>query len=311
MAKQDALDAINATIVENNQKGITAQSLKNVLITMVENAGEGGSGDGSLRVYGLCELPLNSEIIAEVGALDAEYGTNLVTELEEAISKNIVTYNAIKTAITEGKDIPQIVMDTSVYASLITQTQFGAIGLSGVFEKFHMGEVFSMHPIITYFSPSDSGIAQGASEVFEIILKLPSEVLKSGENFMASIMSDEGSGALNIIGGYRLNSDGTIDYKPVGEIYIPEEGYTLTEEQKEINSLTYNSTMLPKDAFRVKVVSDSSSWSNTIYYPLHVSYAATGEIIFFDGTSFKSLTVTEGEPTITVIGTLTVPTETA
>ena len=51
MAKQDIIDAINATIVENGQKGITADSLRNLLIMMTENAGEGGgSGDGALRV---------------------------------------------------------------------------------------------------------------------------------------------------------------------------------------------------------------------------------------------------------------------
>lgn len=50
MAKQDVLDAINATIVENGQKGITAQTLNNVLTMMTENAGGGGSGDGALRI---------------------------------------------------------------------------------------------------------------------------------------------------------------------------------------------------------------------------------------------------------------------
>ena len=310
MNKVEIIEAINSTIVTNGQKGITAESLANILIEMVESSGEGGSGDGSLRVYGLCEMPLNSDIIAEIGALDAELGTNMVAELEEAISKNIVTYNAIKTAITEGKDIPQIVMDTSVFASLLTHINLGALGMLDLIENLHVGEVYSMHPIITYLSLSDSGIAEGVSESFEIILKLPSEVLKSGENFLGSLMLFENISALNIIGGYRLNSDGTIDYKPIGEIYIPEEGYTLTEEQKIINDLTYNSASLPKDAFRIKVVSDSTSWSDTIYYPLHVPYMYTGDIIFFDGTSFKSLTVSGGEPTITVIGTLTIPTET-
>lgn len=50
MAKQDVLDAINATIAPNNIKGITAESLNNVLTMMAENAGEGGSGDGALRI---------------------------------------------------------------------------------------------------------------------------------------------------------------------------------------------------------------------------------------------------------------------
>lgn len=52
MAKQDVLDAINATIVPNNLKGISADSLRNILTMIVENAGEGGSGsgDGALKV---------------------------------------------------------------------------------------------------------------------------------------------------------------------------------------------------------------------------------------------------------------------
>lgn len=51
MAKQDVLNAINSTIVQNDIKAITAQSLNNVLTMMVENAGEGGgSGDGAMRV---------------------------------------------------------------------------------------------------------------------------------------------------------------------------------------------------------------------------------------------------------------------
>lgn len=50
MSKQEVLDAINATIAPNNIKGITAESLNNVLTMMVENAGGGGSGDGALRI---------------------------------------------------------------------------------------------------------------------------------------------------------------------------------------------------------------------------------------------------------------------
>lgn len=49
MAKQEVLDAINATVAPNNIKGITADSLRNVLTLMAENAGS-GSGEGALRV---------------------------------------------------------------------------------------------------------------------------------------------------------------------------------------------------------------------------------------------------------------------
>lgn len=304
MTKDELKTMLDSTIVANGQKGITAESLNNALTEMVDAAGEGGSGDGALRIYGVTEMSLNSELIDMAGEIDAEFGSNIVAEVEEAISKNIVTYNVIKTAITEGEDIPQIVMDTSLIAKIFLPSY----GILDTHEKFNAGEVFSMHPIITYLSPNDSGISQGLSESFEILLKLPNEVLKSGDSCLISTLIGAG---LYVLGGYRLNSDGTIDYYPVGEIYIPAEGYTLTDEQKTINSSTYSSVSLPKDAFRIKVVSSSDSWSNTIYYPLYVPYMSTGAIIFFDGTSFKSLKVVDGEPVITVIGTLTAPTETA
>lgn len=53
MTKKEIIEAINATIVPNNVKGITAESLANILIEMVNAEGgnaEGGSGDGALRV---------------------------------------------------------------------------------------------------------------------------------------------------------------------------------------------------------------------------------------------------------------------
>jgi hypothetical protein len=49
-ANQEVIDAINGTIVSNNVKGITADSLRNLLLLMAENSGGSGSGDGALRV---------------------------------------------------------------------------------------------------------------------------------------------------------------------------------------------------------------------------------------------------------------------
>lgn len=68
MAKQDVLDAINATIISNNVKGINADSLRNILTMMVENAGEAGSGsgDGALRVI-VPELILSGALMLETG----------------------------------------------------------------------------------------------------------------------------------------------------------------------------------------------------------------------------------------------------
>lgn len=65
MNKHEILEAINATIVPNGIKGITAQSLNNVLTMMTENAGEGGgSGDGALRVIVPDLMVIGPEIVA-------------------------------------------------------------------------------------------------------------------------------------------------------------------------------------------------------------------------------------------------------
>ena len=85
MAKQDVLDAINSTIVQNDIKAITANALNNVLTMMVENAGEGGNGDGVLRVW--------------VQELAGEENTS------EQISENLNTFNVIY-----GSEKPQLVM---------------------------------------------------------------------------------------------------------------------------------------------------------------------------------------------------------
>lgn len=44
MKKEELIEAILATIATNGQKGITAESLANILVEMVNASGEGGSG---------------------------------------------------------------------------------------------------------------------------------------------------------------------------------------------------------------------------------------------------------------------------
>lgn len=51
MTKNEIIEAINATIVTNGQKGITAESLANILLEMVNATPEGGSGAGVPYVY--------------------------------------------------------------------------------------------------------------------------------------------------------------------------------------------------------------------------------------------------------------------
>lgn len=125
MAKQEVLDAINATIVSNGIKGITADSLRNVLTLMVENGGEDegenkGSGDGMLRIH-VPELMITGEKFLEqeefsrdtVEVLKDEIETNapemlelwkpVFSAFEEAFVHNAEVYSTIKEKARNGE----------------------------------------------------------------------------------------------------------------------------------------------------------------------------------------------------------------
>lgn len=57
MTKNEIIEAINATIMPNGQKGITAESLANLLIEMVNATPEGGSSSGSGQVVFYMGIP--------------------------------------------------------------------------------------------------------------------------------------------------------------------------------------------------------------------------------------------------------------
>lgn len=57
MTKNEIIEAINATIIPNGQKGITAESLANLLIEMVNATPEGGSSSGSGQVVFYIGMP--------------------------------------------------------------------------------------------------------------------------------------------------------------------------------------------------------------------------------------------------------------
>ena len=84
MTKQEILEAIEATIVPNGQKGITAESLANLLVEMVNATPEGGSG-ASIPSFVL-------------GAIDIETGA--ITPSEEEKAHNAETFRIIKESTT-------------------------------------------------------------------------------------------------------------------------------------------------------------------------------------------------------------------
>lgn len=80
MNKQEILEAIGSTIVANGQKGITAESLANILVEMVNASGE---GSGNVTVF--------------VGDIDQSTGVATQTEVEKA--HNAEVFLTIKNAV--------------------------------------------------------------------------------------------------------------------------------------------------------------------------------------------------------------------
>ena len=80
MTKNELIEAINATIVPNGQKAITAESLANLLMEIVNATPEGGnSGSGALRVW------MNSDMTDEQKVENADAYTKLVNGYSDLV----------------------------------------------------------------------------------------------------------------------------------------------------------------------------------------------------------------------------------
>lgn len=111
MTKNELIEAINSTIVTNGQKGITAESLANILTEIVNASGE-GSGGGGVTFF--------------LGAIDATDTSNVIVTLtDEQKAHNAATFEQVKNAspaITASLDVTEFYsesMHMSVKASTL------------------------------------------------------------------------------------------------------------------------------------------------------------------------------------------------
>ena len=86
MTKNEIIEAINATIVTNGQKGITAESLANILLEMVNATPEGGSGAG-VTINPVGFLVVGNGIVKFVAVGQPTAADKLVDYMPEAIEK--------------------------------------------------------------------------------------------------------------------------------------------------------------------------------------------------------------------------------
>lgn len=96
MSKEELIEAINSTLISNEENAITADALRNLLTDIVENNGNGGRGGMTFQV----SIDINGD--------EEEF---LVTP--EQIAHNKEQIDILKQLHDEGKPVPPIALETS------------------------------------------------------------------------------------------------------------------------------------------------------------------------------------------------------
>lgn len=253
MAKQDVLDAINATIVENGQKGITAQALNNVLTMMAENAGEGGgSGDGVLKVI-VPEMMMLGQMIAEAGELSPSSWAAMRLELEAHLVVDLSEYDAVvKASFEHNATVAQqllekgkagqgvlVVLDQTPYSQAYMDIMVQmAPEVATVVESFVGGAVQPAGLFMQYIKPTPEGEAMVMESGFTCALAPAGNIYLDGMNMTYP-------SNMQII----LGLDGSLTFTPIEEeepssgvvtFYVDAAGGELSSEYKSKNVEAYN-----------------------------------------------------------------------
>lgn len=133
MAKNEIIEAINSTIVANGQKGITAESLANLLIEMASATPEGGSGNGQMVIY----MPATEE----TDGMD-------IPLTPEQQSNNAEVYAYCLECHNNNTPLPLIMLDVSSVYSVLTGTEVSSTTVSSM-SMFTLGEVEGVEGVIT------------------------------------------------------------------------------------------------------------------------------------------------------------------
>lgn len=244
MSKQDALDAINSTIIKNNKKGITADSLRNVLTEMVEASGEGGGGFLTVKLpdpllwfaYFVLLGEFSPTTIEE--ALASEEPSEIDNEFRKIwlgyLEHNKQIFQAIMANAQEFK--PTALMLDCSESYKFTFNAFSEA--SGSEDKIYNASISTL------------AFALGG-EAFEAELGDIKDVvffeIASGDKrlFTDEAMFTEGTGTeiymyLTEDGSVKFEMTGAEDADTLGyrDFYIPMEGAILTDQQKEDNIST-------------------------------------------------------------------------
>lgn len=305
MAKQEVLDAINATVAPNNIKGITADSLRNVLTLMAENAGS-GSGEGALRVMvpmdlfntGENEMDFTPELWEQMKVdMDAflpEISAALDSVVEELFRHNAEVYPLLmeKGAKNEGV---MCLLDMSAWIKEMMGAFAMIEGVSISFDAFSVS--IPSTAMIIETEPAEMAAEMG---------------MPAGINIKPLSHNDDiGIQPFNAV---ELRADGSVrmytDAYEIDYVYVPknDEG-VLSDNQKATNALWKQQG----DYSAINEVRLCDSYSSYSEGNKIVS-SNPGEVHYlqYDKTTgityFKQATIADdGSVTVSVLGTLNTP----
>lgn len=156
MNKNELIEAINATIIPNGQKGITAESLANLLIEMVNATPEGGSSSSSGQVVFYLGLPNDDftecTLTPEEMAHNAEM-FKVVKESTIALTASVdMTRHMTELATTDGFDIAGTKFNFNANSCMYATEEYSQIiGLSSELIFIEINEMGGL-----FFTPDGS-----------------------------------------------------------------------------------------------------------------------------------------------------------
>ena len=324
MAKQDVLDAINATIVENGQKGITAQALNNVLTMMTENAGKGGgSGDGVLRIMMPDEIFLapacfGSEAVGD--GFTPETWALLQSEWESIISSTEISdtekelYETYLTSMNEV--VPAMFAhNAKVYTELLAKAKSKEGIMVLIDQSASVAPAFRM--VSTNSGDVDISLSTPAMGTIVNFNGTGDKVVMITSISDISMLSDSDSDSIYKNGSqFALNPDGSIvNESPSYQLYLPDSDIVLNNEQMLSNQRVASKLKVGGvDLSNVEIYSIANASSPlpvlATFSIIEYTTGSTCTFRFLKGLNLlqTSVSAEDGSTVTELVGTLNAPT---
>lgn len=309
MAKQEVLDAINATVAPNNIKGITADSLRNVLTLMAENAGS-GSGEGALRVM----VPM--DMFADADAIETDFTPESWETMKQGLDVLAPGLSAALDPVVEelfrhNAEVYPLLMEKGAKNEGVMCLLDGSAWLKEMMVAFAMTEGAALSfNAFSLSTPSAAMIIE--TEPAEMAAEM---AIPAGLNIKP--LSHNDINGISPFTAVELRADGTvrmyIDAYDIDYVYVPEndEG-VLSDNQKAINALwkqqgdysAINEVRLC-DSYSTYSAGNKTvaSKHGEVHYLQYLQYDKTTGI-----TYFKQATIADdGSVTVTTLGVINPP----